>query len=273
MCNLHCSLVLSCHIVNCFKSSGFDEIDVISEMDIGEKAGNSIEKFIQKKYATCPNHNPFPASMLFEFPPGHRIRICHFVKEVRKLKRSYGSNNPKESTSRKQAHKRPRIQSDDLGDEVLSVADIYKQVRGSVRRWINGQDSDFRCLQEGEDFSINVASNTRSRKVDVSIKCLMCGASTTLHQVKNSFICSNFYRHATLCVKRQNAVNGSKTKFVQSALNFPLSNSSQKGNLLPDKADNQHLIDLTSSTHDKPLSDVATTTESGSKPSTQQQVF
>ena len=34
---------LPTYIVNCFKSSGFDEIDVISEMDISEKAGNSIE--------------------------------------------------------------------------------------------------------------------------------------------------------------------------------------------------------------------------------------
>ena len=39
------------HIVNCLKSCRFDEID---EMDISEKVGNSIEtieKFIQKKYA------------------------------------------------------------------------------------------------------------------------------------------------------------------------------------------------------------------------------
>ena len=37
------------YIVNCLKSCRFDEIDVISEMDISEKVGNSIEtieKFI-----------------------------------------------------------------------------------------------------------------------------------------------------------------------------------------------------------------------------------
>jgi len=76
---------LPLYIVNCFKLSGFDEINVISEMDISEKSGNSIEKiekFIQKKFATSPYHNPFPAMMPFEFPPGHRLRICNFVKEV-----------------------------------------------------------------------------------------------------------------------------------------------------------------------------------------------
>ena len=32
------------YIINCFKASGFDEIEVILEMDISEKSGNSIEK-------------------------------------------------------------------------------------------------------------------------------------------------------------------------------------------------------------------------------------
>jgi len=82
--------------LNYFKSAGFDEIDVISEMNITEKSGNSIEiieKYIQRKYTTSKDHNPFPGTMAFEFPPGHRIRICHFVKEVRKLKRSLDCTN------------------------------------------------------------------------------------------------------------------------------------------------------------------------------------
>ena len=197
---------LPSYIVNCFKSSGFDEIDVISEMDISEKAGNSIEtieKFIQKKYVTNPDHNPFPASMSFEFPPRYRVHICNFVNEVRKLKRSHDSqgNHPNELASNKQAHKKPRVHYDGPDDNVLSVSDIYKQVRWCMRKWISEQEDDCCNLREGEDFSISVKSNTRIRKVDVSIRCLLCGTSTTLHQVKNTFICSNFYRHATLCVK------------------------------------------------------------------------
>ena len=62
-------------------------------MDTSDKEHNSIdkiEKFIQLKYANSAKHNPFP-SPPFEFPPGHRIRICNFVKEVKKLKESCGS--------------------------------------------------------------------------------------------------------------------------------------------------------------------------------------
>lgn len=42
------------YIVNCFMSSGYDEMEVISTMDISDKEHNSIdniEKFIQRQYA------------------------------------------------------------------------------------------------------------------------------------------------------------------------------------------------------------------------------
>ena len=75
------------YIVNCFISSGYDEMEVISTMDTSDKEHNSIdkiEKFIQRKYANSAAHNPF-SSPTFEFPPGHRIRICNFVKEVERV--------------------------------------------------------------------------------------------------------------------------------------------------------------------------------------------
>ena len=70
------------YIVNCFMSSGYDEMEVISTMDTSDKEHNSIdkiEKFIQRKYANSAEHNPFP-SPAFEFPPGHRIQICNCNK-------------------------------------------------------------------------------------------------------------------------------------------------------------------------------------------------
>ena len=94
------------------------------------------------------------------------------MNEVRKLKRSHDSNHPNESDSKKHSHKRPRIHPIGPDYNVLSVADIYKQVRGCMRRWINKQDDDCCNLQEGDDFSINVDSNTRTREFDVSIRCL-----------------------------------------------------------------------------------------------------
>lgn len=54
--------------------------------------GNSIEiieKFIQKKFSSRTDHNPFTSDMPFEFPPGHRVRICNVIKEIRQLKESH----------------------------------------------------------------------------------------------------------------------------------------------------------------------------------------
>ncbi len=82
------------YIVNCFMSSGYDEMEVISTMDTSDKEHNSIdkiEKFIQRKYANSAEHNPFPSPAL-EFLPGHRIRICNFVKEVKELRESCRSD-------------------------------------------------------------------------------------------------------------------------------------------------------------------------------------
>ena len=75
-------------------SSGYDEMEVISTMDISDKEHNSIdniEEFIHRKYANRAECNPF-LSPTFEFPPGHRIRICNFVKEVKKLRESCESD-------------------------------------------------------------------------------------------------------------------------------------------------------------------------------------
>ena len=43
------------YIVNCFMSSGYDEIEVISTMDTSDKEHNKIEKFIQRKYEIVLN--------------------------------------------------------------------------------------------------------------------------------------------------------------------------------------------------------------------------
>ena len=56
---------------------------------------------------------------------------------------------------------------------------------------------------------------------------VFCGTIMTLHQIKNSCICSNFCRHAKPCAKKYNAVGGSKIKFIQSFLNLSMSSASQ----------------------------------------------
>ena len=73
------------YIVQCFTMSGFNDIDAIMEMNVDEGAGNSIstiEEFIDHhSFPSCMN--PYLHNHPFEFPPGHRIRIRHFVKETK----------------------------------------------------------------------------------------------------------------------------------------------------------------------------------------------
>ena len=49
-------------MVKCFEAAGFDTLEVIAEMTIGNQPGNSIGK---------------------KFPPIHKIRIQRFVEEVK----------------------------------------------------------------------------------------------------------------------------------------------------------------------------------------------
>ena len=212
------------YIVNCFMSSGYDEMEVISTMDISDKEHNSIdniEKFIQRKYVNRAECNPFP-SPTFEFSPGHRIRICNFVKEVKKLRESCESDknvrtrkrgkpishvHPKSNVFAEKRQKHLEDSEEDPSDvqesNVLSVMGVSKQVRSSLRKWMAKQNDRLRQLHEGEDYSLQIMPKSTPGTIVVSIRCLACGTSVMLHQVKSSVMVSNWYRHAKLCFRQQ----------------------------------------------------------------------
>ncbi len=66
--------------------SGFDDEDVISEMDTRDGLNNSITVIVDKRKSDLPNcMSPTNLSHLpFEFPPGHRIRIENFINQVKR---------------------------------------------------------------------------------------------------------------------------------------------------------------------------------------------
>ena len=80
------------YIVNCFLAAGYDVPDVISSMDTSEQPGNSIqliENFIDQHYSGHKDFQSNPALVQkpFVFPPGHWLRICNFVSEVKQKHR------------------------------------------------------------------------------------------------------------------------------------------------------------------------------------------
>ena len=273
---------LPVYVVNCLLAAGYDVIEVISNMDVSENPGNTINKienFIEKYFPGDCQYVPssLPHSMEhsqhlahdqhstkltanFEFPPGHRERICNFVQEVRakvnarstnemckgkpsqlnaprcldtisknsKWKRHYDNDDtPNQIKSSRIA----LSDDDDSSEEVeVSVATISKQVRDNIRVWVWGQsDTKLKNLIEGKHYNLQVTPDVRNpRSFLVSIRCLSCKTCISLHQrnrlKKHSpFLISNWVRHWKRC-----DVTAVKSKFQQPSLHCFLSKSLQQ---------------------------------------------
>ena len=66
------------YVVKGFEVAGFDTLEVIAEMNIGNEPGNSIEQiehFIADQFPDDPEYQRGK-----KFPPGHKIRIQRFVE-------------------------------------------------------------------------------------------------------------------------------------------------------------------------------------------------
>ena len=75
------------YIVSCMLAAGFDTLDTLARMDVGNLLGNSIqiiEEYISSNFPGDARymHAPLLGSTC-KFPPGHRIRIERFVQELR----------------------------------------------------------------------------------------------------------------------------------------------------------------------------------------------
>ena len=76
------------YVVIALLVSGFDDIVSIVGMNLDDGPNNSIKeikKYIDERKANYPQClNPkLPSNVSFEFPPGHRIQIQAFIREVK----------------------------------------------------------------------------------------------------------------------------------------------------------------------------------------------
>ena len=138
------------YVMNCMRAAGFDELEVIASMNITdneENIINKIERYIDKRHKS--NQEMFPPSctlesmnsLPFEFPPGHRIRICKFVEEIKQLYKntSLKAVLPRQGTKPCTTAKKT---NDDAADQVLlSVHDVNCQVRESLKEWVRKEKS------------------------------------------------------------------------------------------------------------------------------------
>lgn len=207
---------LPLYIVNCLQAAGYDVPEVIVDMDITQEPGNSIkqiEEFIEKRYPDNPEYygyEPSAASnrLPFEFPPGHRVRICKFVEDVRTRLRQK-RRSPASEKSKQKTCKRLKLTMQDENEggsdtdlDQVSVYSITQGIRSSVRTWLKVQkEVRLRNFSENKDFVIQVARVVKSNQsFSVHIRCLGCNSSISLQRNKfDSYKISNWTRHVKKC--------------------------------------------------------------------------
>ena len=90
------------YIVQSFMMSGFDDIETILQMDIGEGPNNSIdaiEKFINKKrFPSCMGPHQL-VDETFEFPPGHKLKIQKFIRDIQQQHHSPAISEKRKPTT------------------------------------------------------------------------------------------------------------------------------------------------------------------------------
>ena len=191
------------YVANCLQAAGYDEQEVIATMDTSEGEKNSIskiEKYIEIHHKINPDMLPNSLSSLpssitalpFEFPPGHRIRICNFVQEVKQACRNTVSTiNNRSST----------IIAQTKNQITLSADEINSQVCENITKWIKQQKKiTLNSLKNGKHYSVDV-NETSKGHFSVHIRCILCHTSIRLQQFKGStrYQISNWCRHVKMC--------------------------------------------------------------------------
>ena len=162
----------------------------------------------------------------------------------------------------------------------LSIADVSKQIRTSLRKWMNKQNGQLKNMQEGQHYSLHIVAEDNCGNFEVKIRCLHCGVAVTLQQIKETFIMSNWYRHAKVCFTK------SKDKYnqpvIHSFFSMPKSTTGVCNSKEPTSVSSMildgtanHSIDLTDfqSKSDMPVAADKTSTSSDANTYENNQVF
>ena len=197
------------YVVNCFRAAGYDEIQVVASMDTSDREMNSIskiEKYIEERFKHIPDMLPPSMSLQvdatpFEFPPGHRIRICNFVEEVKQLFRSSHHYTPASTKQPSRPAKKSKLMSYSVEEAPapLTNDEVSCKIHRSITTWVKRQKLTFlRNLQEGKHYSIVVRNDTNAQ-VSAFVKCCICHTSVRLHQLNKHYQLSNWTRHIKNC--------------------------------------------------------------------------
>lgn len=211
------------YVVKCFLLSGYDEKEVIKSMDTSDKEGNSIstiERYIDQRHKNDPSLFPEGTTegsqFAFAFPPGHRIRICNFVRKVKDLcnppfKRActpttdlaMKAKKCKTETALSTTNARPSV-------EVESVMEISDQVHDSICKWTqHPKNTEYCQLEDKKDYTVLVNQNEEG--LSVKIACTSCRTAIRLQRINKHYQISNWCKHIRKCLaSKKNPTNQPK---------------------------------------------------------------
>lgn len=221
------------YVVNCFLAAGFDTEQVICSMDItSDGPKNSIkiiESYIAKRFQGNPDMcDSFSSQLPFEFPPGHKLRICSFVQEVKQICQKTHKSKFRHKNKRLQlmgqdiqAKKLKTITVMPKDHEIqseISVSTIEREVQSSIKRWKESQNNKLlRNLTEKEHYNVQITATAESDSFSGVVQCGLCNASVQLQQVSDKhnvihYRISNWCRHMKKCVQVNQMTNCRQTE-------------------------------------------------------------
>ena len=200
------------YVVNCFLAAGFDTEEVICNMDItsdGPKNSiNIIESYIAKRFPGNPEMcDSFSSQLPFEFPPGHKLRMCSFVQEVKQMYQKTHKSNIHRKNKRmqimgqdiqaKKLKTKTVMPKDHKIQSGISVSTIERQVRSSIKHWIESQKNKLlRNLTDKEHYNVQITATADS--FSTVVQCGFCNTTVQLQEAfgKNNVI---YYRISNWC--------------------------------------------------------------------------
>ena len=187
------------YVVSCFLAAGYDTLDVIADMSVSSKPGNSlevVEKYINDQYPGDIKFTHMGAKTC-KFPPGHISRIAKFVQNVKEdiktplaTTKKRGIDECGKATSNNKS-KRRKISST---KSKQNPRDLFSNIRANFSKWKRSQSQDHQNLKENTDFTIKIELDEGNDGYKTEIRC-KCGSNILLPTANNKVIISNWTRH------------------------------------------------------------------------------
>ena len=197
------------YIVSCMLAAGFDTLDTLARMDVGNQPGNSIqiiEEYISSNFPGDARymHAPLLGSTC-KFLPGHRIRIERFVQELRSSHVCHDLLNDavRPATKKKKKNSEPEAAAAQApaGEipaltESRTTSTIIPRLRQQINAWQKKlSDERLRSLQENVHYELTM------KEEQAVVSCKLCSRNLILSSKHNKLILSNWTRHVSTCFK------------------------------------------------------------------------